>query len=483
MMNSSIQKNIWILAGVVLFIMITIWISLTTYNNKMQSQYNHILERYLTLNEVSSLSQEIVTDLNHYFLDYSATKKESLYKNKTKMIEVKAEVATFRNIDNDFAFANYGRLIDSFIATMDRAILLRTEDDTEDYQEALSEATSISMYISEMTLDLIDTELKTYYSFYHNIIDRSEELKVLGVRLLMLITLLLVLFTYWFSKRITTPLQQLTLAASELSKGRFDLKVEVDSNDEISFLAKTFDRMRININNYLVEIQQKAQLANELQKNKLLLQESQLHSLQSQINPHFLFNTLDTLSKKAYLEGSEETSDLLVSVADLLRYNLRNMDRSTHLSDEVEILFQYMEIQKARFTERLQFYTEIDPATLHLPIPRLTLQPIVENAIIHAIEPQEDGGVIWFRTKNEVDRITIEVEDNGPGMSEERIKQVLEDQNSHTEGHSTGIGVINVVNRLIIFYGYDDLIHIESVIDKGTKVVLSIPKKRRNEHD
>ncbi|WP_186576937.1 sensor histidine kinase [Aquibacillus kalidii] len=480
---NSILKNIWVLAIVVLSIMVTIWISLTSYNNKMQSQYNNILERYLIMNEVSSISQQIVTDLNNYFVDQSLIKKKALNHDKFKIITMKEEVSKFRSVENDFAIANYENLIDSFIETIDRALMFRTEEESEDYQEALSEATNISMYISEMTLDLIDTELKTYDSFYHGIIDRSEELKVLGVRLLMLITLLLLLFTYWFSKRITTPLKKLTLAASELSKGRFDLKVEVESNDEIAFLAKTFDRMRININNYLVEIKQKAQLENELQKNKLLLQESQLHSLQSQINPHFLFNTLDTLSKKAYLEGSEQTSDLLVSVADLLRYNLRNLDKTTYLSDEVYVLRQYIEIQKARFTERLQFHMDIDPVSLDIQLPRLTLQPIIENAIIHAIEPLEDGGAIWFRAVNGLDRVTIEIQDHGPGMSADKVSSILEGQSNETEGHSTGIGVSNVIKRLTLFYGVEDIINIESALGIGTKVVLNIPRKRRMDKD
>ncbi len=134
-----------------------------------------------------------------------------------------------------------------------------------------------------------------------------------------------------------------------------------------------FDRMRLNINNLISEIQQKAELEKELQQNKLLLQESQLLSLQSQINPHFLFNTLDTLSKKAYMEGSEETSDLLASVAGLLRYNLKRLDRSVTLYEEVNVLRQYMEIQKARFTERLRFTEEIDESCLYVQVPGLNL--------------------------------------------------------------------------------------------------------------
>src|SRR5690606_16051322 len=313
------------------------------------------------------------------------------------------------------------------------------------------------------------------------IIDSSQELKKLGTWLLLLITLLLLLLAHWFSKRITRPVNKLTQAAHDLSMGRFDLKIEVDSNDEIAFLAKMFDKMRININNYLSEIKQKAQLEHELQQSKLLLQESQLRSLQSQINPHFLYNTLDILSKKAYLEGSEETSDLLVSVAGLLRYNLNKLENSATLFEEVQVLKQYIDIQNARFTDRLQFHMEIDESCLDIKIPRLTLQPIVENAVIHAIEPAENGGSIWFRVKDGIDHVRIEMEDDGQRMTEERVQQMLQVNTKKAEGHFTGIGIHNVVKRLSLFYNCNDVFDIESNLGVGTKVILKIPKTKRGE--
>jgi sensor histidine kinase YesM len=244
-----------------------------------------------------------------------------------------------------------------------------------------------------------------------------------------------------------------------------------------------FERMRININNLIQEIQQKAQLENELQQNKLLLQESRLRSLQSQIHPHFLFNTLDTLSKKAYLEGAEETSDLLASVAGLLRYNLKRLDRSVTLYEEVKVLRQYVDIQKARFSDRLKFREEIDESCLGALIPGLTLQPIVENAVIHAVEPMEDGGSVAFRISDGAERVTIEIEDDGPGIPAEKIERMLESGDAGPEGHSTGIGFGNVVQRLRLFYGLDDVIAIESEAGRGTKVVLKIPKTGRAERD
>jgi sensor histidine kinase YesM len=480
---NRIQKKIWMLVMVVLLFMSIIWIALTFYNHKTQSQYNNILQRYLGFNEVSIASQQLVTDLNNYLLLPSPANLENISHSKEKIRKAKYEIYRLKNAENDFALTNYMNLIDSLMETADRALLYQSEKETEDSAKEFSEATRISMYISETSLTLLDKELKTYERMYRGIIAQSKELNKLGVWLFLLITSLSMLLTYWISLSITRPVEKLTKAANELSKGRFDLQIKVDSNDEIAFLAKTFDHMRVNINNLISEIQEKAQLEHELQQNKLLLQESQLISLQSQINPHFLFNTLNTLSKKAYLEGSEETSEMIVNVAGLLRYSLKRLDRSVTLYEEVAVLKQYIDIQKARFTERLQLHMDIDDACLNVQIPGLTLQPIIENAVIHAVEPEENGGVIWIRISDEEDKVRIEIEDDGPGMPEEKIRQILEGQQIvQTGGHSTGIGLSNVVKRMRLFYENEDVLEIQSEMGYGTKVVLNIPKTRREDH-
>lgn len=477
---TTIQKKIWTLVSVVLLIMGIIWLTLTYYNQKTQEQSNNILQRYLRMNEVTTVSQQMITNLNNYLLDPTDKHKQQVEKSVATIQKVQQDVVELRNEENAFSVTNYIHLIDSLIETTNRTMMFSEEKETEGSTNEFNEANRISMYISEMTLTILDRELKTYNRFYRDIINQSEELKKLGIWLLFLITSTLLLATYWFSLSITRPIHQLTKAANELSQGSFSNRIEVKSNDEIAFLAKTFDEMRININDLIIEIQQKAQLEHELQQSKLLLKESQLRGLQSQINPHFLFNTLNTLSKKAYLDGAEETSDLLVSVAGLLRYNLKRVDSSVTLFEEVLVLNQYMEIQKARFTDRLQYQSSIDESCLHVEMPGLTLQPIIENAVIHAIEPEEDGGIIWFRIKRKGKWIVIEIEDSGKGISRKKIELLLKGDITPNEGHSTGIGFQNVVKRLQLFYGVEGLVTIESKEGKGTKVIIQIPETRED---
>ncbi|MBT2680375.1 histidine kinase [Bacillus sp. ISL-35] len=478
---NSIRKKILSFTTIVIIIMSIIWIALTFYNYKTQVKYNDILNRYLILSDVSRSSNQVITDLNNYMNQSTPENLKKLENSKKVLESARYEVFKVRNEVNDFTLTNYINLMGSLIETTDR--LLGLERDSEAAVKDLAEITRISNYISDMTLTLIDMELKTHEPFYRGIMEQSIELVKLAIWMVLLTSLLLLLATYWFSLSITHPVQQLTKAASELAKGKFDDEITVKSNDEIAFLAKTFDHMRTNINNLIQQIKEKAKLEHELQQNKILLQESHFRSLQSQMNPHFLFNTLNTLSKKAYLEGSEEISDLLVSVADLLRYNLKQIDRSVTLRDELIVVNQYMQIQKARFTDRLQLQLDIDDSCLHVAIPALTLQPIIENAVIHAIEPNINGGVITIQVKDMIEYVLVRIIDDGIGMPDEIITQILLERQVQSAGHSTGIGFSNVVKRLRLFYERDDVIHIESSVGSGTTVLLKIPKQRGELHD
>ncbi|MDN5710484.1 MAG: histidine kinase, partial [Planococcus sp. (in: firmicutes)] len=335
---NTIQKKIWMLAGIVIVMMFAIWLALTFYNQKMQDQYNDILQRYLQMNEVTASSQQTVTNLNDYLSNPTARSANTLASSQQRLQDAQVSLLELRNADNEFSLTNYSNMIESFTETVERSAAFSEQGENAIAASEFTEANRMSVYISEMTLSIFNSELRTYERFYRDIIRQSQELNTMGILLLSLTSVLLLLFTYLFSLSITKPVHQLTKAANELAKGRFDQPIRVNSNDEISFLAKTFDHMRVNINKLILEIQQKAQVESELQESQLLLQQSQMRHLQSQINPHFLFNTLNTLSKKAYLDGAEDTSDLLVSVAGLLRYNLKRLDHTVTLEEEAHVL-------------------------------------------------------------------------------------------------------------------------------------------------
>jgi len=201
----------------------------------------------------------------------------------------------------------------------------------------------------------------------------------------------------------------------------------------------------------------------------------ELKALQSQVNPHFLFNTLTTMAGVALLEGAEETSSLLKALSRLLRYSLRRIGQSVTLSEELASVNDYLSIQRARFGERIAVTMEITEDVLDAQIPVFTLQPLVENAIIHGLESREEG-LLTVKCRQEETTVVIEVSDNGAGISHKRLAEIRESRGENSgRGHTTGIGIDNVHKRLQHFFGMSCNLHIESELNKGTQVSLRIP--------
>jgi sensor histidine kinase YesM len=209
----------------------------------------------------------------------------------------------------------------------------------------------------------------------------------------------------------------------------------------------------------------------ELKNLKTLteLKQSELKVLQNQINPHFLFNTLNTIARMAMFEQADETLKLIESTADLLRYNLGKINKEdVTLGDEINNVKEYIYIQNIRFADRIKFEFDIDESLLAVRAPYLVLQPLVENAIIHGIEPLEKGGCLKISVYKQEDNVIVEIQDNGVGITQSRISQLFDDKDE------SKIGLRNINKRIEYLYGQTDLLKIQS--EPGcTIVTLTIP--------
>jgi sensor histidine kinase YesM len=290
-------------------------------------------------------------------------------------------------------------------------------------------------------------------------------------------------FAFAFSKEITTPLNELVEASQKVSKGDFEIE-NFNSSDiyEINVLYNGFNIMVGDIKKLIGEMKEKANIEKKLKDQEMenlkienMLKEAKFKSLQSQVNPHFLFNTLNAIAQTSEIEGAYETERLIDSVSDILRYSLSMVDRTSTIGQEIEMVKQYMYIQETRFKDRIGFNLNVDSKLLNVEMPGMTLQPLVENSFIHGIDPKEDGGSISINAYRDLGYCIVEVIDDGMGMSQERIDEILNNKDVHEHhGHTTGIGVINVVNRLKLLYDYDDVLTIKSAENKGTKVSIKI---------
>lgn len=204
------------------------------------------------------------------------------------------------------------------------------------------------------------------------------------------------------------------------------------------------------------------------------LKNSELKALQMQINPHFLFNTLNMIAKTAYMETAECTALLLECTASLLRYTLDNSMQPVPLEKELGMLKNYVSIQENRFGERIQFHFQLDKSLNQIQIPRLILQPVLENAITHGVGMKIVGAQIQIQTYRKDGCCVLTVFDNGQGMEQEDLEQVRKKMKEKCSGGEQ-VGLRNIYYRLRYFYGTEADLQIESKVEQGTKVTIIIP--------
>jgi len=242
--------------------------------------------------------------------------------------------------------------------------------------------------------------------------------------------------------------------------------------------------------NYIVEksmtalIQQQlneknAQLMEEMKVRTELekaLKEAELKVIQSQINPHFLLNTLNAISRLALFENATKTQEVVISLAKLLRAAMLKMGGLATLKEEIMYIENYLLIVKARFGDRIQTDLQIDDTCLDTEIPLFTLQPLVENAVIHGIEPKEEGGRIVIKVWREGNMVHIQIEDNGLGMPLEVLEEILQLRSKHFKSnHLTGLGMASVYKRLQYYFGSEFYWNVKSRFNEGTQITIILP--------
>jgi len=212
----------------------------------------------------------------------------------------------------------------------------------------------------------------------------------------------------------------------------------------------------------------------EIERN---LRAAELKALQTQVNPHFLFNTLNAASRLAMMEGAPRTQELVFALASLLRYSLRKIDQLVPLSEEILHIRLYLFIHQIRYPDRIRVEIDVPQELMTVRVPLLTLQPLVENAIVHGLEPKIEGGTVRISGRKCNGQALIVVEDTGVGMPPDRLAEVVSSRSGR--GHTTGLGLNNVRSRLRHYFGPESDITVESRPGAGTRVTIRVPLDHR----
>ncbi len=278
---------------------------------------------------------------------------------------------------------------------------------------------------------------------------------------------LFILGMVFVSLMITKPIHKLASAMSAVEKGEFKEALFETGNDEIGKLKDVYNMI-------IREIQR---LFEKIVKENKEKRKRELEILQSQIKPHFLYNSFDAISSLALSGNNREVYEVVKALGKFYKGFLNKGNEEISVKHELEIVEQYLKIQKIRFDDKFIFHKNYDERTFNYTIPRLTLQPLVENAFNHGIRPMSGNGTITIEACFTGDEIVLKVSDDGIGMDKETVRAIK-------EGRSLGVGLKATIERLRIYYNNPNVFDIVSEKGRGTTVTISIPRKKENEeHD
>ncbi len=268
-----------------------------------------------------------------------------------------------------------------------------------------------------------------------------------------------VIISNYLSRIITVPLLKLKNGAEEIAGGNMKLRFHFKSEDEIGQLGKSFNYMTEQVQELLLKVDYEARKKREYE----------LSLLQEQVKPHFLYNSLDIIIKLSEMNRHNESRRAVRRLADYYRNSLSDSKEIITIRQEIQIVEDYLELQKIRYTDLFTYEVVMDEKVMSMKIPKLTLQPIIENAIYHGIKYKEEAGVIKIIGSICNDRVVLSVEDNGAGMSTEDSESILL---NNPEGH---FGLYSVNHRIKLFYGEEYGIAVHSTLGEGTRIDILLP--------
>jgi len=306
------------------------------------------------------------------------------------------------------------------------------------------------------------------------IMEDANKFLGLGLIVIVLSLVIAVLLIYFFSKLLSRRILRLGEQIDTVSEGDLNVYIQVDGEDEIGLLSYQLNYMIRNIRELIEEVDKAHRKNNILEKRQ---QEIKLKMMASQINPHFLFNALESIRMKAHMKGEKEIAGVVKLLGKLMRKSISVTGEMVTLQNEIDLVRCYLEIQKFRYDDRLTYSLNIDPLSEDLYIHPLIIQPLVENAVLHGIEDKSQGGQVEITTKVIGEELHVLVSDNGVGIDEKRLQLINKALENIEDNRENRIGLVNVHQRLILTFGKESGLTIKSQPNSGTEVSFVIPAR------
>lgn len=459
--------------------------------NKSIGTIDEIYKSNVGLNELLDSLTSVQNNVYEYLNSKSSESLENYYRSRDIYWDL-IDNLNGKIIGNDMLLMqkHIKNMSENYLAIMDETVNAKRGRNIRRYNVNYEEATEMYDFISTYINSLNNEQFKYNSANYDRLLVALQYLEVISTMVLLVITIFNVVLIIIVTRSITEPLMKLTKAAHEVAGGNFEVGlVQVASSDEVEIVTKAFNNMIVSIHQYIIKIKESMELESKMMEKELMmtnhLKDAQLKYLQAQINPHFLFNTLNAGAQLAMMEGADKTCLYIENMADLFRYNMKSFDQDSTIGDEIKLVDNYIYILNVRFSKKINFIKDIDESLMEVRVPSMIMQPVVENSVNYGIRDVDYEGEIRISVYQKDTHIDIAITDNGAGMEQEVINRVMaskiDDRASLNERtvtkDSNGIGLGNVINRLRLYYEREDVFEIESEgKNKGTKVTIHIPR-------
>jgi sensor histidine kinase YesM len=336
-------------------------------------------------------------------------------------------------------------------------------------------------YLHQYAQNFMSTTIEEGDNRYSEILPAAFDVPVVAVTISVILFIIIVKLAGMMNRTIIEPVMNLANASQRIAANDFFIDdVKAENDDEIGKLVKAFNKMKYATGEYIMSLEERREVLDQLHAQEIRnlevkkqLDAMNLALLKSQINPHFLFNTLNVIGGMANLEDAETTEKMIGALSSLFRYNLKTQDEEVILSQELKVATDYMYLQQMRFGSRVEFDTDCQVDAGKVMVPTFTFQPLLENSVIHGLTPKIEGGSAKLTVTRQGEMLCIVVSDTGVGMSSDKLcelKSALKDNKQD----KVGIGVGNIYRRIYAMYE-DGSMDIDSTEGEGTKVTIMIP--------
>lgn len=467
---------------------------------RIAEEYKTHLDRYHQVHRLRAALADFRLAADRFLRDPGSVRIELLYESISALAVLDESLSALEEISVEAGFEvraiGYG--FDAYLPLVSRSLSMRLTGRTDFYPD-FAKSERIAGYMDGYFSRLSGILMKNGESRFAESAVQTKRINDAILFGMLAAGLLLLAYVYIVANSITKPIRILAKASERLAKGELDVTppAVLRSRDEVAVLAERFYAMSANIKAYIESLKDKAELERKLREEETsllamgkALREAQLMNLQDQMRPHFLFNALNSIARTALLEGARESERLTISLAKLLRATMKEKGPYVAFAEEIDIVKEYLGFQKARFGSRLRWRIEFDQSLGGMEIPRFLLQPLVENAVRHGVEPKEGATDILLAVRRKGAQVFVHVVDTGAGMDKsvlgslrESVREAwLEPGEGKAKGpeagslvEARGIGIGNVAARLAMLYGPESSLTLQSVRGKGTIVRLRIP--------